>query len=110
MIYYIKNQLSFPSFDEYSSGGCFVLESDEESQYVFSLEIPGFKKDEIDLSVENDRLYLKASNKTKKWAERFVTLPEDVDVANISAKLEDGVLFVTLKKSEEKKPKKITIT
>lgn len=110
MLYIIKNQLSFPSFEEYSSNSFFVLEDENDTQYVFSLEIPGFKREEIELSVEDDRLYLKASNKTKKFSERFVTLPNDVDVTNISAKLEDGVLLVTLKKNEEKKPRKIIIT
>ncbi len=41
---------------------------------------------------------------------RSFTLPDDVDSARVEATLKDGVLYLTLPKSEAAKPRQITIS
>ena len=40
---------------------------------------------------------------------RAVTVPDGIDAGKVSAKLEDGILTVTLPKSEASKPRKISV-
>jgi HSP20 family protein len=41
---------------------------------------------------------------------RSFTLPDDVDSARVEARLKDGVLYLTLPKSEAAKPRQIAIS
>ena len=47
----------------------------------------------------------------RSWGrfERAITLPDEVDAANVQAELSQGVLRVALPKSPETKPRKITL-
>ncbi len=84
----------------------------KEGNYTISVDVPGFKKDEIQLNYENGVLSLKGETKDKKRTiERLLNLPvyvsdEEMPIAN----LEDGILTVTFKLlNEENKNKKIEI-
>ena len=98
----------------------------EDSDHIYvEAELPGFKKDEVDITMENQTLTIAAEKKEEKreprkgeWLlnerrySRFIrsfTLPPTVDEQSVNAKLEDGVLTITLNKREETKPRKITV-
>lgn len=98
-----------------------IEESDE--HFVLSVDLPGFKKDEVSIEVDNGVLTLKGEriretkDKSKthyvgrsygKFSRSF-TLPERAKVDQISAEQKDGVLTVTIPKSEEAKPRLIQI-
>ena len=87
-------------------------------------EIPGVKKDDINISLENGYLVLSGERKdtrensaagvarTERFQGRFqraVRLPYKVDANAIKAAYTDGVLTVELPKAEEAKPKHIKI-
>lgn len=92
---------------------------------VVEAELPGFKKDEIDITLENQTLTISAERKDEQREEkkgeyllnerrysrflRSFTLPPTVDEKTVNARLEDGVLTVSLNKREETKPRKITV-
>ena len=92
---------------------------------VVEAELPGFKKDEVDITLENQTLTLSAERKVENKQDgqngyllnerrytrflRSFTLPPTVDEKSVQAKLEHGVLTVTLNKREETKPRKITV-
>ncbi len=92
---------------------------------VVEAELPGFKKDEVDITLENQTLTISAEkkeeNKEEKKGEyllnerrysrflRSFTLPPTVDEKSVQAKLEHGVLTVSLNKREETKPRKISV-
>ena len=99
------------------------LYEDKDNVYVRA-ELPGMKKEDIDLSLHEGSLSISGERKheeTHKDAEvyrserffgrfqRSVTLPTLVSADKIKAQYKDGVLTVTLPKAEEAKPKHIDV-
>jgi HSP20 family protein len=101
------------------------IREDADHLYV-EADIPGFKKDEIDITLENQTLTISAEHREMKDNEkkgdwllnerryarflRSFSLPPTVDDQKVDAKLQDGVLTVTLNKREETKPRKIQVS
>ena len=103
------------------------VREDGDHLYV-EAELPGFKKDEIDITLENQTLTIAAErhSESKQGGDkkgelllherrysrflRSFTLPPTVDEQTVNAKLNEGVLTITLNKREETKPKKITVS
>jgi HSP20 family protein len=89
---------------------------EQEKDYTIELALPGFSKDEISISFEDEILTVTAGRQPKEdvkgpkytWNEfgykskyeRSFQLPETVDADNISAAFENGILHVTLPKKE----------
>ncbi len=93
------------------------LYEDDANTYVRA-ELPGLKRDDINVEMTHGYLTIAASRKTPagdgKSEESFsfsraVSIADDVQADKVSATYEDGVLTVTLPKREEAKPKKITV-
>ncbi len=90
------------------------LYEDEGNVYA-RFELPGFRKEELGLQLENSVLTLNVERKGDKEgrssfsASRSVSLPDGLDAERVSARHEDGVLTVTLPKKPEIKPRSIKI-
>jgi len=96
---------------------------EEKGQLVMKTELPGIDKKDLDITLEGDRLTIKAEKKeevqedaTHHTRERYygryfrsVTLPYPVKEKKINAIFENGVLELRLPKTEEVKAKKIEI-
>lgn len=97
---------------------------EDEKAFYLKADLPGMKKDDIDISVEGNQLVISGersfSKEEKKEDYHFVersygsfyrafTLPGSVDVEGITADYDNGVLQVELPKKEEVKPKKVSI-
>ena len=114
-----------------NGGGVFApygvdVREDGDHLYV-EAELPGFKKEEVDITLENQTLTISAERKSEKtnggeqkgeWLlrerrySRFLrsfTLPPTVDDQKVDAKLSDGLLTITLNKREETKPRRIAV-
>ncbi|MEM8856712.1 MAG: Hsp20/alpha crystallin family protein [Chloroflexota bacterium] len=107
-----------------------VVETDNE--YAVSAVVAGLKRDDIEITIEEGVLAISGEfiNEFEKTDDneddnsvryhlrerrygsfsRKLRLPKDVDVEAISAKQEDGILNITLPKSEAAQPKKITVS
>lgn len=87
-------------------------------------ELPGMKKEEIDVKLHDGTLSISGERKREDKhegsevyrAERFVgrfqrvvTLPSPVAVDKVKAQYKDGILTITLPKTEEAKPKHIDV-
>lgn len=97
--------------------------SERPDEYELKIEIPGIGKDEAELHVEGKTLTLKTHTKYqnpagfKQVAAEFerqdyamsADLPELANPATLTAKLENGVLTVVVKKRAEMQAKKIEI-
>jgi len=102
-----------------------ALDVFEDKDNVFvKIELPGMKKEEIDISLHDGMLTVTGERKqeTKSGegetfrSERFfgrfhrtVSLPTQVDAEKVKASYRDGILTIKLPKSEEAKPKQIEI-
>jgi HSP20 family protein len=107
------------------SGGAPALDVYEgKDSFVVKAELPGMKKEDIDVSLHDGTLSISGERKSEEKLEnvevyrsecfygrfqRTVNLPSSVDHAKISAQYKDGVLTVTLAKAEEAKPKQIDV-
>ena len=96
---------------------------EEEKFFAVSMDVPGLKKEDIDLEVKENRLFVSGERKTiveqekvlrseRRYGKfsRIFTLPQDVNTDAIEARFEDGVLTVVLPKVEKVRPKKINIS
>ncbi len=94
-----------------------------EDAYSVEIELPGVKREDIDIQLGDRVLTVSGEVKEKERTgvlrrrtrrvghfQYSVTLPADVDVDDVSARLDDGVLTVRVPKSEQAKPRRIAIT
>ncbi|MRI84211.1 MAG: heat-shock protein Hsp20 [Nitratiruptor sp.] len=102
-----------------------VNEKEDEKAYYLEIDLPGVKKEDINIEIQDNVLIISGERKFKKEEqdkgykrvesffgkfERRFTLPPDADVEKIEAKMEDGVLKLTIPKvQEQKNVKKIKI-
>ena len=88
---------------------------DTEKEYLVEAELPGIKKEEIDLGVEDDNLCISVNRaeEANKDGKNFIHRERraasmsrrirlaDANLAEIKAKLEEGVLTVTIPKQDK---------
>ena len=91
----------------YSTGRHLDFDEDEDN-FTLVLELPGYKQSDVDVSLEKDILSVKAKRGERSY-EQSVTLSEGVDPDKVEAKLEDGLLTISLGKLAVAKPRKIEI-
>ncbi len=91
---------------------------DGENYYAL-VEMPGVKREDLDVDVENELLRLSytvtkslpgADAPEETRFEFVLRTPEGVVIETTRAKLEDGILQLSLPKAEEKKPLRIEIS
>jgi len=90
---------------------------DDQSNYYVRAELPGVKKEDIKLELDNAVLNVSAERAIQKGDQegimtlsRSINVAEDIQSDKVQAKLEDGILTVILPKSEEVKPHQISIS
>lgn len=97
---------------------------DRSGELVIHVELPGVKKEEIDLTITDDRLIIKGEIKRPEGIKeedyilnersfgpftRTINLPNDVDKSSVKASLKEGVLEIILTRKAEAKPREIKI-
>ena len=96
---------------------------EDADKLYFEVELPGFLKEDVELTYENSTLTITAERKVEEdrrgdvllnerrhtYFTRSFHLPPTVDGQHVEAKLEHGVLHVTLTKREDTKPRKIEV-
>jgi HSP20 family protein len=95
---------------------------DEDNVYV-EAELPGFTKDQIEITLEQGTLQISATRQVeerkgeqylneRRWTRSFrsFSLPTPVEEDRVQATVENGVLHLTLPKRAEVKPRKIRVS
>jgi HSP20 family protein len=97
---------------------------EEKDNFIVKAELPGMKKEDINVSLHDGSLIISGERQNETHSEgtevyraeryfgkfqRAVTLPATVAADKVKAQYKDGVLTVTLPKSEEAKPKQIAV-
>ena len=97
----------------------------DKDRYFVSLEVPGVKKEDIQISLHEGVLTVSGERKDEREHkegdtfrseryfgkfERSVKLLTAIDQTKITASYENGILTIALPKAEEAKPKQISVT
>jgi len=94
---------------------------DDEDHFFIEAELPGVMDNDVDITVHNGMLFIRGERKPAEGRrylyngrsfgrfERVIALPEAVKTDDVQATMKDGILSITLPKSPEAKPKKITL-
>ena len=100
--------------------------SETDIAYLVKAELPGIRKEDLDVTVDDGVLTIKAEhNDNQEQTEngqlirqerlhgkfvRFLRLGANVNEETITAKYRDGVLHVTLPKAKEVQPRKVEVS
>jgi HSP20 family protein len=97
---------------------------EDAQKLVLKLEVPGIRREDLDIRVEGRVLSIKGERKLEAEEKeenfhrierrygsfvRSFTLPSTVDTDNVAATSQDGVLSISLAKKPEAKPKQIEV-
>ena len=98
---------------------------EEDEAFVLTVDLPGMGKDEVDINVEDRTLSISGERKFEEKTEqdayrrlergygrfsRSFSLPSHVDSTRVAAKFHNGVLTVTVPKSEAARSRRIDIS
>jgi HSP20 family protein len=98
--------------------------SETEKQFVIDVEVPGVDKKDIELGIENNTLTISGERKFEKKEDnkqyhrveshygtfsRTFSLPDNVNTESINASYNNGILSITVDKSEQQMKKQIKI-
>ncbi|WPX99436.1 Hsp20/alpha crystallin family protein [Candidatus Megaera polyxenophila] len=99
--------------------------SETDSEYKIEAELPGINQKEIDVKIDNNILTIKGKKedikeeKEKNYHlreryygafQRSISLPNNIEPEKIKASFENGVLNISVPKSDKRTPKKIEIS
>lgn len=98
---------------------------EEPDRLVLTAELPGVKAEDLDLSIEGDTLTLQGKREHRQDEpgisyhrreiesgsfSRAIALPVKVDAERVAAKLNNGVLIISLMKASEVTPRQIKVS
>jgi HSP20 family protein len=98
--------------------------NETEKEFIIDAELPGMEKKDIHVGVENDMLKITGERKDERKSEngnysrrerhygkfeRTFALPDTVDAEKVNAEFKNGLLTITLPKTEKAKPKEIAV-
>lgn len=99
--------------------------SETDSAYLIKGEIPGVKKEDVKVTIQDGMLTIQGERRQEKEEKgkkfhriecsygsfaRSFRVPSDADENSVKAEFKDGMLNVTLAKSEKAKPKSINVS
>lgn len=84
----------FDTFEPYS-----WKSSDDSKSYIYTIDLPGYKPDQVKVDIESNIISIKADSETRH-CHYSISTPTGVDGDNIDASLINGVLTLTIPKKE----------
>ncbi len=99
--------------------------SEDEESYLIAAEVPEVRKEDVKVTLENGVLGIRGERKFEKseasgrtyhrversygYFARTFNLPSDADTAKVEASFNEGILRISVPKSEAAKPKQIEV-
>lgn len=84
-------------------------ETYKDGTLTIEVDMPGFKKDDLDIEAADYTLTLKGTSQTKGRYLLSYNLSRSLDTTKIEALLDSGVLTLTIPQAAESQPKKIDV-
>jgi HSP20 family protein len=107
--------------EQFATPAASVLEDND--AYLLKVEMPGVNKEGLEISVENNELTIIGRRSLPQIEgtlihresradnfRRVFELDPSIDTSKVSARIEQGMLTLTLPKAEQVKPRKITVS
>ena len=93
---------SSSSFSPFSTNETYCKSSikEESDKYSFSIEVPGYKKQDVSLKISGTYILIIAENELKGKFSKTLRLPKNIKKESATSKLEDGILYVSLPKQD----------
>jgi HSP20 family protein len=112
---FFNNAVFTPPAVKYQNSRLSIDVSEEEA--VIALSVLGHSKDDITIELEEDAIFVKSVERELLKVEKDLVHPindriavgDKFDGEKTSAKITNGILYLTIPKKEEAKPKKVTI-
>lgn len=99
--------------------------SETDAAYLVKAEIPGVRKEDVKVAIQDGMLTLQGERRQEKEEKgkkfhrvercygsfmRSFRMPDDADEGKVKAEFKDGMLNITLAKSEKAKPKQVNVS
>jgi HSP20 family molecular chaperone IbpA len=107
----VNDLFAFDPFRSFFGGPGYGYGADvqrTENGWTVELPLPGYKPDQIEVTVE-DRVLTVTGKSERRNFQRSFLIPEEVDTESIGAKVENGLLTLTLQLHPKAQPRKIAI-
>lgn len=86
-----------------------VSDSKESDGVDYSYDLPGYKNEEVKVTVSSREVEVAASNNSRGEKEFALILPDRLDPASVEAKMENGVLTISAKYKAEARQRKVEV-
>jgi len=106
----LQDLLGFDPFRNIRASYGFDYEvSRTENGYEVEVPVPGYSSAQIDVSFKDGVLSVAGKTERRSFTRSF-TIPEDIDADAIGARVQDGMLVLSLKRHPEAQPRKINVS
>jgi HSP20 family protein len=105
----LRELLGFDPFQNVRSSYGFDYEvSRTEGGYEVEVPVPGYSSSQIDITFKDGVISVGGKTERRSFTRSF-TVPDDVNPDSIQARVQDGMLTITLLRHPEAQPKKISV-
>lgn len=93
----------------------------EDGATILEVELPGFSVEDVELTIEKERLTVRASREESNEGETLIgerprgareavfSLSDELDTDNVDARMKEGILTLRFDRKPERKPRQIKI-
>ena len=91
---------------------------ENENAYLLSIEMPGVRKEDLDIQVGESQVVVEAQRKTlfedgareSRKIFKSISIPSTIRRDKVQAQMQDGILYLALPKAEDQKSRKIKVS
>lgn len=79
-----------------------------EKGYTVEVPVPGFRPEDISVTIEDEAITITGASERRKFS-RSLVLPDEIDADHVEARVEHGLLTLSLPLHPKAQPKKIEV-